>query len=229
MSYNKHSISLKIKKWWRGRRPLAISHCSHGEQVGRSTLSRPGPRTVRPPPTLSRHWQRGVVLPQDPLELFGVPLLIVRTSPEIRPSGPEQLPSPDHYGCGLGRERFTGTLAAVEKYEGGCTHWLHCLISEGLQSDILCDEDELALPLQDIVEPFQHPLSVLQKACRHALASPLLVASDEMPPLELANRHPALSQKLPKSKQPIPPAAPASAPPISSAVRAPKPSIFPRK
>jgi len=85
------------------------------------------------------------------------------------------------------------------------------------------------MPLQDIVEPFQHPLSVLQKACRHALASPLLVASDEMPPLELANRHPALSQKLPKSKQPIPPAAPASAPPISSAVRAPKPSIFPRK
>jgi len=88
------------------------------------------------------------------------------------------------------------------------------------------------MPLQDIVEPLQHPLSVLQKACRHALASPLLVASDEMPPLELANRHPAPSQKLPKSKQPTPPAAPASAPPISSALIAPSPqflNLFPQK
>jgi len=56
-----------------------------------------------------------------------------------------------------------------------------------------------------------------QKARRHALASPLLVASDEIPLLEPADRHPAPSQKLPTSKQPTPPAAPASAPPLSSA------------
>jgi len=40
--------------------------------------------------------------PADPLELFGVPLLIVRTAPEMRPGGPELLLALDHYGCGLG-------------------------------------------------------------------------------------------------------------------------------
>jgi len=72
------------------------------------------------------------------------------------------------------------------------------------------------MSLQDIVKPLQHPLSVLQKARSHVPASPPLVASDEMPPLELADRHPAPSQKLPTSKQPTPPAAPALAPPLSS-------------
>jgi len=43
-----------------------------------------------------------------------------------------------------------------------------------------------------------------QKARRHALASPPPVASDEMTPLEPADRHPAPSQKLPTSKQPTP-------------------------
>jgi len=62
-----------------------------------------------------------------------------------------------------------------------------------------------------------------QKARRHALASPPLVASDEMTPLEPADRHPAPSQNLPTSKQPTPPAAPASAPPLSSASIAPNP------
>jgi len=77
------------------------------------------------------------------------------------------------------------------------------------------DEDELSLPLQDIVEPIQLLLSVLQKAHRHALASPSLVASDEMPLFEPADRHPAPLQKLLlTSKQPTPPAAPASAPPL---------------
>jgi len=60
-----------------------------------------------------------------------------------------------------------------------------------------------------------------QKARRHALACPPLVASDEMMPLEPADRHPAPSQKLPTSKQPTPPAAPALAPPLSSASIAP--------
>ena len=55
------------------------------------------------------------------------------------------------------------------------------------------------------------------------LASPLLVASDEMTLLGPADRHPAPSQKLPTSKQPTPPAAPASAPPLSSASIAPNP------
>ena len=83
---------------------------------------------------------------------------------------------PDHYGCGLGCTRFTGTLAAVEKHERGCAHWLHNLLPEGLQRDIFSgDEDELALTLLDILEPLQYPLSVLQKARTHALASPSLV------------------------------------------------------
>jgi len=92
-----------------------------------------------------------------------------------------------------------------------------------LQRDILGNEDELALHLQDIVEQLQHPLSVLQKARRHTLASPSLIASDEMRLLEPADRHPEPSQKLPTSKQPTPPAAPASAPPFSSALIAPIP------
>jgi len=65
---------------------------------------------------------------------------------------------------------------------------------------------------------------VLQKACRHALASPLLVDGAgcwEMPPLESADQHLAPSQKLPTSKQLTPPAAPASAPPLSPASIAP--------
>jgi len=50
------------------------------------------------------------------------------------------------------------------------------------------DEVDLALTLLDIVEPPQHPLSVLQKARRHVLASPSLVASEEMQLLESAGR-----------------------------------------
>jgi len=131
------------------------------------------------------------------------------------------LPS-DHYGCGLACIRFTGTLVAVEEHERGCAHWLHNLLHEGLQRDLFCgDEDELALTLLDIVETLQYPLSVLQKAHRHALASALLVASEEMQPLESADQHPTPSQKLQTSKQPTPPAAPASAPPLSSASLSP--------
>ena len=131
---------------------------------------------------------------------------------------------PDHYGCGLGCALFTGTLAAVEEHERGCARWLHNFLPEDLHRDLFSgDEDELALTLLDIVEPLQYPLSVLQKARRHVLASPPLVASDEMTPLEPADRHPAPSQKLPTSKQSIPPAAPASAPPLSSASIAPNP------
>jgi len=106
----------------------------------------------------------------------------------------------------------------------GFSHWLYNLLPEGLQRDIFSgDEDELAVTLLDIVEPLQYPFSVLQKARRHALASPSLVASEEMPPLESADRHPAPSQKPPTSKQPTPPAAPALAPPLSSASDAPSP------
>ena len=113
---------------------------------------------------------------------------------------------PDRYGCGLGCTLSTGTLAAVEEHERGCAHWLHNLLPEGLQRDLFSgDEDELALTLLDIVEPHQYPLSVLQKARRHALAS-------LMTQLGPADRHPTRSQKLSTSKQPTPPAAPASAP-----------------
>jgi len=92
---------------------------------------------------------------------------------------------PDHYGCGLGCTSFTGTLAVVEEHERGCAHWLHNLLPEGLQRDLFNgDEEELALTLLDIVEPLQYPLSMPQKARRHALASLLLVASEEMPQLK---------------------------------------------
>jgi len=60
-----------------------------------------------------------------------------------------------------------------------------------------------------------------QKARRHALTSPPLVASDEMTLLGLADQHPALSQKLPMSKQLTPPAAPSSAHPVSSTLISP--------
>jgi len=116
-------------------------------------------------------------------------------------------------------------LAAVEEHERGCARWLHNFLPEDLQRDLFSsDADELALTLLDIVEPLQYPLSVLQKARRHALASPLLVdgaGNWEMPPLESADQHPAPSQKLPTSKQLTPPAAPASAPPLSPASVAP--------
>jgi len=94
-------------------------------------------------------------------------------------------------------------------------------VGEGGQRDLFSgNEDEIALTLLDIVEPLQYPLSVLQKARRHALASPLLVNGAgywEMPLLKSADQHPAPLQKLPTSKQLTLPAAPASAPPLSSA------------
>ena len=153
-----------------------------------------------------------------------VPLLIVKTGRGVRIGQPAPMLPPDHYGCGLGCKYLTGMLAAVEEHEHKCAHALERLLSEGLDCKILnSDEDELALTLLDIVETLQYHLSVLQKACRHALASPLLVASEEMPPLESADRHPAPSQKLPTSKQLTPPAAPASAPPLSYALIASSP------
>jgi len=180
----------------------------------------------------SPYWRRGVVLPQDPLELFDkffhlfeMPLRIVRTAQPCRGDPNDLVEVPmlplDHYGCVLGCAHFTASLAAVEEHERGCARWLHKFLPEGLQRDLFSgDEDELALTLLDIVEPLQYPLSVLQKARRHALASPLLVDGAgcwEMPPLESADQHPAPSQKLPTSRQLTPPAAPASAPPLSSA------------
>jgi len=106
-------------------------------------------------------------------------------------------------------------LPAVEEHEHIC-HWLGRFLPEQLERDVFNgDEDMLALPLPEIVEPLQHPLSVLQKTHRDALASPLLVASDEIIPLESDDRHPTPSQKLQISKQPTSPAAPALAPPLS--------------
>jgi len=65
-----------------------------------------------------------------------------------------------------------------------------------------------------------------QKARSHALASPPLVASDEMTPLEPADQHPAISQKLPTSKQPTPPAAPSFGTPFSVCFDCSQPFIF---
>ena len=142
----------------------------------------------------SPYWRREVVLTQDPLELFGMLLLIVKTGRGIRPGQPAPMLPPDHYGCGLGCKCFTGTFAAVEEHERGCAHAPERLLPEGLDRDFVNgDEDELALTFLDIVEPLQYSLSVLQQARRHTLASPLLVASVDMPPLESADRHPAPS------------------------------------
>jgi len=170
------------------------------------------------------YWRREVVLTQDPLELFGMLLLIVKTGRGIRPGQSAPMLPPDHYGCGLGCKCFAGTLAAVEEHEPGCAHALERLLPEGLDHDFFNDdENELAMILLDIVEPLQYSLSVLQQECRHALASPLLVSSEDMPPLESADRQPAPSQKLPTSKQPTPPAVPAFAPLLSSASIDPSP------
>ena len=131
----------------------------------------------------SPYWRRGVILLQDPLDLFGVPLQIVRTAPShCGPcrNGPLPLLPPDHYGCGIGCAHFTGMLAAVQEHEHGA-HWLHHLLPENLHHNILGgDEDELVLTLLDIVEPLQLPLSVLHmhKARSHVLASPSLVTSE---------------------------------------------------
>ena len=107
-----------------------------------------------------------------------MPLRIVRTAQPSRgqPDDLIEVPMlpPDHYGCGLGCARFTGTLAAVEEHERGYARWLHNFLPEVLQHDLFSgDEDELALTLLGIVDPLQYPLSVLKKARRHALASPL--------------------------------------------------------
>jgi len=186
----------------------------------------------------SPYWRQGIVSPQELLDLFGEPLLIVTTGQPKWISGPAPSLPPDHYGCGLGCNRFTGTLAGVEKHERRCAHALERLLPKGLDRDILNgDKDEQALTLLDIVVPLQHLLSVLQEARRHVLtrqavlrrrhayrpSAALIVASDEVPPLESAERYPAPSQKPPKSKQSTSPAAPASAPPLSSASIDPTP------
>ena len=113
--HNKHSLSLTAN----GRR-------SHGELEGRSSPSPGDAYHAASTNSESPYWRRGVVLPQDPLELFGMPLQIVRTAP-FRFGHPDDLVEvpmlpPDQYGCGLGCTRFTGTLAAVEEHEHGCAH-----------------------------------------------------------------------------------------------------------
>ena len=88
----------------------------------------------------SPYWRRGAVLPQEPLELFGMPLQIVRSAPSHggHPDDRVEVPMlpPDHYGCGLGchAARFTGTLAAVEEHERYHCHFLHDLLPEGLNA-----------------------------------------------------------------------------------------------
>jgi len=169
----------------------------------------------------SPYWRLGVVLPQEPLELFGMPLQIVRSVPSHGgyPDDLVEVPilPPDHYGCDLGCASFTDTMGVVEEHERYRCHFLHDLLPEGLQRDLFSgDEEQLVLTRLDIVEPLQYPLSVFQKARRHVLGSPPLVASDEMTPLGPPDRHPAPSQKLPTSIQPTPPPAPVSSPPLSS-------------
>ena len=69
----------------------------------------------------SPYWRRGVVFPQEPLELFGMPLQIVKSAPSFggHPDDLVEVPMlpADHYGCDLGCARFTGTLTTVEEHE----------------------------------------------------------------------------------------------------------------
>ena len=93
-----------------------------------------------------------------------MPLQIVKTvmGRTDQPGWPTPLLPPDHYGCGLGCARFTGTLAAIAEHERGCAHFLNKLLPKGLDRDICNgDADEQALNLRDIIEPLQQPLSVL--------------------------------------------------------------------
>jgi len=108
----------------------------------------------------------------------------------MRPGGPALLLPPDHYGCGLGCKRFTGTLAAVEEMRSSAPSSpsrRFANLANLKMCDILGDEDELARLLEDMVEPLQHLLFVLQKVRRHALASSSLVTSEEMQLLESAD------------------------------------------
>jgi len=73
----------------------------------------------------------------------------------------------------------------------------------------------LPLPVNGSGQPLLSP-EMMQKTRKHTPASLSLVASDEMSPLESADRHTAPSQKLLTSKQPTPHAAPALAPSLSS-------------
>jgi len=127
----------------------------------------------------SPYWRQGIVFLQEPLDLFGEPLLIVTTGQPKWSSWPAPSLPPDHYGCGLGCNCFTGTLAAVEEQERGCAHALERLLPEGLDRDILNgDKDEQALTLLDLVVPLQHPLSVLQEARRHTLTRQAVSATE---------------------------------------------------
>jgi len=94
--------------------------------------------------------------------------MIAKTGRGIRPSWSALLLSGAHYGYYLGCDCFAGTLPAFEEHEHIC-RWLGLFPS---QCDLLNgDENELALPLLEIIEPLQHPFSELHKARRHTLAS----------------------------------------------------------
>jgi len=89
----------------------------------------------------------------------------------------------------------------------------------------------LPLPVNGSGQPLLSP-EMIQKTRKHTPASPSLVASDEMSPLESADRHTAPSQKLLTSKQLTPHAAPALAPSLSSVLitHSPQPlNLFPQK
>jgi len=114
--------------------------------------------------------------------------MIAKTGRGIRLSWSAMLLSGAYYGYCLGCDCFAGTLPAFEEHEHIC-HWLGLFPSQ-------CDhEDELALPLLEIVELLQQPFSELHKARRHALASS---SSDS---LEHNKRHAWFSPTLPKSTQ----------------------------
>ena len=144
-----------------------------------SNPSRPGPRTVQPPPTLSHHTDdtesSSRRTPWNSLRyhygLLGWLCLVPGT---LMIWWKCQCFHLIIMGVALD-VHVTGTLAAVEEHERGYAHWLHNLLPEDLQRDLSNgDEDELALTLLDITEPLQYPLSVLQTDTRSPLRCSLM-------------------------------------------------------
>mmetsp|Transcript_101626 Transcript_101626/g.163863 ORF Transcript_101626/g.163863 Transcript_101626/m.163863 type:complete len:237 (-) Transcript_101626:162-872(-) len=141
----------------------------------RSTLSRPGPGTVRPPP-LGRH--AGRTRSSPPAGLLGT-LWSRSDRPDV--------------SCPACRSRHQ---CLHPRGTNACTPILLGVILDAIVSQARCqqfmtmsayaicscisingDQAELALPLQEIVEPLQDLLFALQKASKAALASSTLQAS----------------------------------------------------
>ena len=144
-------------------------------------------------------------------------------------TGPASQIPPDHYGCGLRCNRFTGTLAAFEEHERGYARALERLLPERLDCDICghcCAAPAPAFRAAGGPQTRAYQANQARRRRRGKATETCLRAFcsiDEITPLESAERYSAPSQKPPTSKQSTSPAASASAPPLSSASIDPTP------